>query len=165
MPLANARACCSALLLPATAVQVSESFEALMLAYKKEVHCTVVTAQVGTGGNGLPREAHSQRADRGHRKEGGTAWSRAGSLANRPPTALQLPANRPQPLDDAERAVFTKQAQAFVDPGFKLVMKEKASAPVPCTRGFLSHDVPAWVSAPSPVPAMFSQQLGYGQPP
>ncbi len=30
-----------------------------------------------------------------------------------------------QPLDDAERSLFTKQAQAFVEPGFKLVMKEK----------------------------------------
>ncbi|KAG2501582.1 hypothetical protein HYH03_000087 [Edaphochlamys debaryana] len=55
-------------------VQVTAAFEELMLAHKKEVHCTVVTAQ---------------------------------------------------PLDDAERVVFTKQAQAFVEPGFKLVMKEK----------------------------------------
>ncbi|GIL79932.1 hypothetical protein Vretimale_12560 [Volvox reticuliferus] len=55
-------------------VQVTLAYEELMLAHKKEVHCTVVTAQ---------------------------------------------------PLDDAERAVFTKQAQAFVEPGFKLVMKEK----------------------------------------
>ncbi|GFR52068.1 hypothetical protein Agub_g14590 [Astrephomene gubernaculifera] len=55
-------------------VQVTIAYEELMLAHRKEVHCTVVTAQ---------------------------------------------------PLDDAERTVFTKQAQQFVEPGFKLVMKEK----------------------------------------
>lgn len=43
----------------------------------------------------------------------------------RGPATLASPPLRLQPLDDAERAVFTKQAQAFVDPGFKLVMKEK----------------------------------------
>lgn len=55
-------------------VQVTLSYEELMLAHKKEVHCTIVTAQ---------------------------------------------------PLDDAERKHFTTQAQAHVEPGFKLVMKEK----------------------------------------
>ncbi len=32
---------------------------------------------------------------------------------------------RIQPLDAAERKHFTKQAEAHVEPGFKLVMKEK----------------------------------------
>lgn len=57
-------------------VQVTLAYEELMLAHKKEVHCTIVTAE---------------------------------------------------PLDDAQRVHFTKQAQTHVEKGFKLILKEKVN--------------------------------------
>lgn len=58
----------------AATLQVSNSFDELMLAHKKEVYCTIVTAA---------------------------------------------------PMDKLEKVEMTKQAEQFVDAGFKLVMKEK----------------------------------------
>lgn len=55
-------------------LEVTAAYEELMLAHRKEVHCTVITAQ---------------------------------------------------PLDKLERAEFGKQAEKFLEPGFKLVMQEK----------------------------------------
>lgn len=37
-----------------------------------------------------------------------------------------------QPVDKLERQELTKQAQKFVDPGFKLVMQEKVSRHKAC---------------------------------
>eukprot|EP00877_Chromochloris_zofingiensis_P013645 jgi/Chrzof1/8534/Cz03g14200.t1_OSCP len=55
-------------------LKVVDAYNQLMLAHKKEVYCTIVTAE---------------------------------------------------PVDKLERQELTKQAQKFVDPGFKLVMQEK----------------------------------------
>jgi F-type H+-transporting ATPase subunit O len=60
----------------AATLQVSNSFDELMLAHKKEVYCTIVTAE---------------------------------------------------PMDKLEKVEMTKQAAQFVEPGFKLVMKEKVN--------------------------------------
>jgi F-type H+-transporting ATPase subunit O len=58
----------------AAALKVSEAYDALMLAHRKEVHCTIVTAS---------------------------------------------------PVDRMEREALTKQAAAFAEPGFRLVMDER----------------------------------------
>lgn len=58
----------------AATLQVSDAFDELMLAHKKEVHCNIITAE---------------------------------------------------PLDKLERSELTKEAQQYVEPGFKLVMQER----------------------------------------
>lgn len=58
----------------AATLQIAKAFDELMLAYRKEVYCTIVTAQ---------------------------------------------------PLDKLERVELKKRAEKFIEPGFKLVAKEK----------------------------------------
>jgi F-type H+-transporting ATPase subunit O len=60
----------------AATLQISNAFDELMLAHRKEVYCTIVTAE---------------------------------------------------PMDKLEKVEMTKQAAQFVEPGFKLVMKEKVN--------------------------------------